>query len=193
VDLKKWTWLALALVLFAGVTGTPAKGQTSYMGVYLDESRTTRCATGTGVYQVEVWVYAYVEGSDGIQSWGFEMNFPPNVDMLSWVANPDAIDEICQPTCPPGESGSFNKCQFGWVWIRRGTFNVTTSDPGVIEIIPHPTSGQIALTGCLGAVYYPTVVSSSYVNYDPTSPECSGPVPVAETTWGVVKTMYRDG
>jgi hypothetical protein len=186
-----WTVLSVVLMLFA-VGG--ANAQSSYMGVYLDEERTTWCASGEGVYQIDIWIYAYVE-EKGILSFGYDISLPPNLDLVSWYSNPHVLLELCDPKfgCPPGEAGGFDECLAGWTWIKHGVFNVLSAEPGVVEIVAHPTSGTIALEGCLGSIYYPTVISSVYVNYDASAPECQGPVPVERSTWGAIKTLYQDG
>jgi hypothetical protein len=165
---EKRIWLMLVLMLIVFTASTPANGQDSFMGVYLDENRTESCVTGEGVYQIGVWVYAKIDAKGGIKSWAFDLSLPPNLEMLTWGSNPNVIPVYCDPElgCPPGISGAFQECQSGWVWIRAGTFNVTSSDQGVFEIIPHPASGNISLSHCDGTVYYPTIVSSAYINYD---------------------------
>jgi len=178
-------------VAVLGLAG-PVRAQ-SYIGLYLDAGRTTWCATGTPVYEAELWIYGLVEVGDGMKGFGFDITWPPNIDPIHWSTNPDVIGVYCDPKlgCPPGRDGVFQHCQRGWTWLMKCTLVVSSSEPAVVLLVPHPVSGVIGFSACDESIQIPLVVSEGvYLNYGPSLPPCSGPVPAAVTTWGAVKALY---
>jgi hypothetical protein len=186
---------ALTLLLCVIAAG-PVGGQPTYMGLYLDEGRTSWCATGTVPYQVELWIYGIIEGGikegGGIYAYAFDLTWSPNVSLADWIDNPHIEPFECLPGyCPPGISGSFDTCLGDWVWLKRIILNVTTSDPALVQIVPVPEYGAVRLHGCNDAIHNAVVVRDVYLNYNPGAPECGSPLAVEESTWGMIKSLYQ--
>jgi hypothetical protein len=88
-------------------------------------------------------------------------------------------------------AGDLMICKINWFFFG-GTFTCDSK----VTVIPAPTSplpGQIAIADC-NFLYRGS--SGGILWVGPTAPDCKGPspcdpVPVAETTWGGVKALYR--
>jgi hypothetical protein len=182
-----------AFAIFLNVaTVLPAGALPGYIGMYLDETRTSWCANGTVPYQIEVMFFAAIEG-DGVFGYGFDLDIPSNLEFVSWDGNPFHRLEICEiDNCPPGVTGAFTKCLTGWVWLRTAVFDVTSPEPAVLEMIGHPENGLVGLANCEDEAVWPAVLTRVYINYGEASPECLQAVPTKRVSWGMVKTRYGD-
>jgi len=179
-------------IIFVSVLTTPANAQSSSIGMYTDEARTSWCVNGSSPYQIEVKFYATIPG-DGIFGYGFDLKIPPNLEFVTWYTTVEHRLEICDPEIGcPGIDGAFVKCQTGWVHLRTAVFNVTSSSPGILETIPHPVSGIVGLSNCASAPFVANVLTRVYINYDPLSSECTMPVPARSASWGRIKALYAD-
>ena len=178
----------------------------TYLGLYADETRTTWCACGTPEYQIDMWVYAILtEG--GIRSYNFDLSYPPNVVVTGLALNRHqdrpitCLPGYCDP--PPGLYGEFDFCfgppRFPVLWLVHGTLNVISSEPGIVELVPTAGTGEKAITPypptfqvtrCFGPSETPRVLTKLFVNYAPSTPECSG-MAVNHKTWGAIKHLYR--
>jgi hypothetical protein len=187
--LKASVWgIAVCVLVICAVH--PVTAQTGYIGVYLDNTRTTWCASGTPPYQVDMWVWALVEGDIGLGGFEFGLTLPPDVE-VDWHANPDVINELCYPGeyCPPQYHGTFSTCMKPgvWIWLEWGTLTVNTNELRVIELIGYPESGVISLWRCDNTSLIPTVLRDAVY----LSPDCVT-LPTRPVTWGAIKALFED-
>jgi hypothetical protein len=198
--------LAVAVILISD----PLFGQeppVTYLGLYADGARTTWCACGDPEYQIDMWVYA-IPGQGGLKAYNFDLSYPSNVVVMNLALNRHRSTPItclpgyCDP--PPGLYGEFDFCLeppkfWDVLWLVHGTLNVISSEPGIVELVPTAGSGEKAVTPypptfqvtrCDGVNESPPVLTKLYVNYGPSTPECSG-MAVNQKTWGAIKHLYR--
>jgi hypothetical protein len=115
-------------------------------------------------------------------------NFPnPNTgNLVTWDSGGN-----CQNTDVAGEG----------VQAIAGFMYVYVYSEGVMEILPRPVSGKLAVAACTSAetVLDPglggsAAFHSTKTGCNPcTDAPCAHPVPVENTTWGGVKAQFKDG
>lgn len=81
IFLYRITLVVLASILIAEIEA-PAGAQSSFIGTYRDESRSSWRTNGSSPYQIDVLFYATIVG-DGILGYGFELIIPPNLDLVT--------------------------------------------------------------------------------------------------------------
>ena len=117
-----------------------------YIGLFAGEDRTSSCVTGTGFYQVEMWIWCL--SSDGGQMCAeFAIQYPSNV-IWSTVTNNDPIISVMLGGLPDAVSVCYNECQYDWIWPFHQRLYVTDSEPSWVEIIAHPEAGQVQFANC---------------------------------------------
>jgi hypothetical protein len=141
-----------------------------------------------------MWVYLLF-GENGAGAYSFDLEIPPNVEVVSMELNRFESPEMClPPDCPEGIYGSFGICwmppRFTSTWVVHATLDVLDANPSQVRIIANPGHGTIRVTDCDGVHETPRVWTNLYVNYEISAPEC-GALPTEPTTWGAVKSMYQ--
>ena len=180
----KWIVIVVALCLLPHLLFAQAP-QNTYLGVFMDDSRTTWCVTGDPPYQAEIWVWA-LPGVAGLKGAAFDLWYPGVVLDGDWVLHPnmDTTPQKCTPPCPDFSRGYLD-CQSSWVWLFHQTILVTSSDHKLIEIRPFPAdSDHVSVWDCDGVEQSAVILSKGYINH-------CGPVPVETKTWGAIKSLYR--
>ena len=165
----------------------------TYIGLYTDYDHTSWCAEGTPPYNIDVWVWLQ-PSERGVSSFGFNLDVPSGYDKISEVPNPIIVPEVTLPgdtTAHFMYSAVFQKCNTSsWVWTYHIQYTIPDNVPDVIEIASHPELGEFAISNCSGGIESCIRLTSAYVNYGPTSPECSY-MAVRESTWGAIKSIIR--
>ena len=124
----------------------------SRMGLYLDEFRTGNCVDGTGSYTFDIWVMCR-PGEAGQTCAEFSVDYPENVIPLEIIPN-DNLVAASMGDPAGGISVCYWHCAVDWNCPFRQSILVTDSSPTVIEITPHPDTGESWFANC--APGYPT-------------------------------------
>lgn len=182
--------ILLGFILCAG----PGPSAGNELALYADQEMTTWCADGTPPYLIDMWLYLNV-GEGGAMGFRFDLEIPPNVEVLSIDVNRYEGPIMClPPDCDQGIAGVFGPCytlpRFPLVWIVRATLHVLDQTPSAVRIVDNPVSGDIAVQRCDLAYERPPVLSDLLVNVPASSPGC-GVIGVEHATWGAIKTLCR--
>lgn len=94
-----------------------------------------------------------------------------------------------------GISHSWTSCRTDHMVIP-GYGRLIAASPGLIELIPHPTTGMISLTTCRGYEYQVIpmgglVHRAGVCGAAGDRVECGGPQRTLPTTWSAIKAMFR--
>jgi hypothetical protein len=180
--MKKVIFIVLTLLLVSGAANA------QFMGIYTADDHSYWCATGVGFYPVEIWIMC-LPGPLGVICNEFSLCYPPNV-IQSTVTKNMTIISVDMGDLPSGWSVCYILCQYDWFWIAHQTLYVTTPDPAVIEVCPHPGVGVYQIANCEPG--YPVepcaVLTNFFVNYGPEEPECQGTA-TEDASWGAIKSM----
>ena len=184
--MKKAILLTVALLLVAGAANA------QYIGLYVDNERSSWCATGVGFYPVEMWIWC-LPGPLGQICAEFMVTYPVNV-ITSTVTWNVPIISVSLGDLSSGLSVCYVNCLYDWHWPAHQTLYVTdpTATYCTIQKHPDPAVEDIQFANCEPG--YPTepttVLTNLYFNYGPTDAECMGTA-VEETSWGAIKSLYR--
>ncbi len=187
---------ALLSVLFclisASVCAAPISQQT-YVALFLDDSHSGWCVTGSPPYSVELWIWV-LPGASGLGAISFDMSYPANVEYVAHTHNPNTPTQAvkCSPPCPYF-AFPLVTCltERSWTWFYHETLLVTSSDPVAIAMTPFPAGNSSIMAGnCQGMEEPAVTYSNIYVNHGPSSPACAG-LGAESATWGAVKALYR--
>lgn len=176
--------MAVFVVLAMGVAA-PAAAQTPNIGVFFDSgwSRMDWDCPGAGVMDT---VYVVARNFNRfVMAVEYSINYPP---AMSWLFDFD-VPEVSIGTTPAGITSGFASPQSGYfpLCVAKAVF-IWTCNECLINNVPCVVSAHPG-TGFLGGVDFP--------NYDlvpavgMTSLVCAT-VPVEETTWGKIKSMYGE-
>jgi hypothetical protein len=188
--------IALFCVALLGAAAAQAQPPTGYVGLFMDESHSYWCASGSPPYPVEMWVCCLPSVNGQICS-EFAVSYPSNVTKSTVTVN-YSIVTVTLPgpvTCYATRCdviACYISCQLGWHWIFHQTLWVMDGNPSCCEIIPHPMVGAYHFANCLpGYPVEPCIRwTSLYVNYAPTAPECLGSG-FEPSSWGSIKALLE--
>lgn len=180
----KWILLALALCVstFPSYAQTPPN---TYIGVYLDDTHTSWCVTQAPPYTVEIWFWA-LPGIEGLLGAVFDIEYHGVELVGDRVYHPNILilPKKCSPPCPSFSRGYID-CQSDWVWLFHETIMVATTEPTTIEVQPFLAQFSDVIAYNCDDVDQPAIVLSTvYLN-------TCGPLPVENTTWGSIKSLYN--
>jgi hypothetical protein len=165
------------------------------VGVYVDNTHSTWCISGTPSYQSEMWVYLTI-GEGGATGFSFDLDLPPNVTLTDLTVGGyhSGPSECMPPYCPTGISNSFGLClappKISYAWLAHGTITVMSEDQGAVEVASTHTLSNLYIVRCDEQHETPRILTSLHVNYGPSDPECSG-MATESMTWGAIKGLYR--
>ena len=164
--------------------------ETGYIGLFADAARDTFCAWGAPVFFFDMYVYC-LPGDHGLKCAEFAILYPES-GIFAGVATPNPALSVAQGNLADGMSCCFLECQWDWQWTHSQTIIVQDATPKIFEIIPSPVPippvYQFANCDTI-PIKYPkepcTKFTNLYVN-------TCGPTAVEETSWGAIKSLYRD-
>lgn len=187
----KRSLLLVVAVLFVSYAAFAQGPPVGYIGLYLDDTGSSWCATGAGFYQVEMWICC-LPSENGQICAEFAMSYPANVIQSTVTTNSPIVSVELGSLAPTGLSTCFIVCQYGWFWSHHQTLWVTDPTQSVVQIIPHPEVGVYQFANCEPG--YPTepciVLTNLYLNYESSAPECMGTA-TEESSWGAIKGLIE--
>jgi len=133
------------------------------------------------------------------------IEYSPNLDVLSWIfCGAAQLPSEDWPTSGSGNLVIFDGCLSGEVEVA-GYFRIAISDPALLKIIGHPSTGVVKLVDCSTEHVYQDL-SQAQVGWislggaaigqdndgcNPALESCApGPVRAHPTTWGKLKAKY---
>ena len=186
--MKKAVLLAVALLLVAGVVNAQQSFPLGYIGLFTGEDHSAWCASGTGMYPVEVWILC-LPGSLGQICAEFMLCSPLNV-ITSTVTWNTPLISVSLGDLDIGLSVCYVACQTDWHWIAHRLYYVIDPSQTMIEICPHPDTGVYQFSNCEPG--YPiepcTKLTNMYLNYTGEDPECQA-MGTEDASWGAIKSM----
>jgi hypothetical protein len=189
--MKKAFLLTTVLLLLPSVVAgqLPKEG---YLGLFVDDVHDRYCKVAGVGDGFLVWVWA-LSSENGIRAAEFTIEYPPCVTETGFMTNPLMPTYVYIGQPGTGISVAFRECHYGWVWLLRTSVFVQEESPCVIRLIPHLGNGRFGFASCV-LPDYPTESAKNftqlYVNHEPCPP--GGPIAVRESTWGAIKSMYRN-
>jgi hypothetical protein len=186
------TWLLSVLMICAASSAVSTQlPPVGYIGLYTDEFHDKWCANGVGMYQVNMWVWC-LPSERGMMCAEFAISYPANVISSTVIWNPEIPIIIDPPPPSEGVTVCFPYCKWDWIWPFYQILWVVDPTPVYVEIIkyPNPMVENIQFANC--EPEYPVEpvkkYTNLYINYDPTSSECSGTA-VESRSWGAIKRL----
>ncbi len=189
--MKKALLLAVALLLVASVASAQQSEPLGYIGLFTGEDHSYWCASGTGMYPVEVWILC-LPGSLGQMCAEFMLCNPANV-ITSTVTWNTALISVSLGDLDIGLSVCYVGCQTTWHWIAHRLYYVTDDAAQTkIEICPHPDTGVYSFANCEdGYPMEPCVkLTHMYLNYTIEDEECQT-MGTQSASWGAIKSMVE--
>jgi hypothetical protein len=176
--------LLIALGLLFCVTTSFAENLPGSICVYADEAGTDcNIVDDGGLVQVHM---LHVRTNGALAS-----QFALDVSATNWTHIGDLWSfYLSIGSSVGGVALAYEACLSGSIHLGMATFFGSSAPPCTeISIVPDPgtPSGKIKAADCSEEIFYPTG-GLAYINPDPT---CQCSVPVSETTWGKVKSLYR--
>ncbi len=99
------------------------------IGLYADVNHESSCASGTGFYPVEMYVWARPTTPKGLQALEFAIQYPSNVapGVITW--NPDVSIYVGNPRDGISLAYAVDRCQSDWTMPFHQTVYVMNQDP----------------------------------------------------------------
>ncbi len=185
--MKKALLLTVALLLVASVASAQESSPLGYIGLFTSEEHSEWCYAGS---MVTVWIMC-LPGSLGQMAAEFMLSNPTNVFPGGVTLNEDLIT-VSQGTLDGGISIAYGTCvpYPNWHWIVSRMYMVMDGEPSMIEIVPHPDTGEISFANC--EEDYPmepcVKLTNLYVNYTIEDDECKA-MGTESASWGAIKSM----
>jgi hypothetical protein len=185
----KQTLLIVVALMVASSTATLAGQGDGYIGLFIDSSHSHSCATGVGLYPVEMWIWT-LPSMNGTICAEFAISYPPNVIQSTRTDNTSIIS-VSLGDLPTGMSVCYIACQWSWHWCFHQLLYVTDPTPTQAEIIPHPDTGLVQLSNCEPGYPGEPVILFTVLKLNQECPP-ENPIGAKETSWGAIKSMYGD-
>ena len=167
----------------------------SYFGLYCDEHHSSRCAAGTGSYEVTMWIWC-LPGVDGLYGVEFAVVYPAGLIPGEVERNPIFPVQIGDLSSVNGVATPASECLKDWTWVFRQTLHVVTSDAmevrlkgstmgGIVYEVPiHTTCGYTR------PICDFRVLNHFYINYSDGELECQT-LGTESRSWGAIKSLFR--
>ncbi|UCF04676.1 MAG: hypothetical protein JSV33_12225 [bacterium] len=169
------------------VTGTVSAQLPSkpYIGLFIDEARSSWCTEGVPLYLVQMYIY-FLPSERGIMCLEFVIEYPQNVIQSTITPHYPSIECWIEGPWDEGVTVCFRDCVMDWTWSHCQDLWVTDLEYSVVRILPHPAVGALQVASCEpGFPVEPcTNFTQLYIN------GC-GPTGVDEASWGAIKSMYQ--
>jgi len=137
--------LFVALVCVVAPAGF-AQAPIGEIGLYADVNRDTCCVSGTGLYTVEMYVWARPTTPKGLQALEFAIQYPGNVAPSTITMNTDVSIALGNPH--DGVSISYLDCRSDWHWAMHQTVYVMNQDPSWAVLVHDQFNTQIVGCDC---------------------------------------------
>ena len=186
--MKRLILAAVILVVFAA--GASAQGTLGYIGLFADDAHSTWCATGTGFYSLEMWIWCLAGGHGQICA-EFMISYPGNVITSTVTQNEDDIS-VTLGDLGSGMSACLKECNEGCLWFFHQTLFVTDAALTFVQVMPHPDVGVLQFANCDEG--FPTepcmALTHLYLNAGQELPECQTTA-TKSASWGAIKGMLE--
>jgi len=180
----------LAVLLFSTAASAQSQG---YIGLFADDTHTSWCGTAATIPGSFTMYIIMLPRADGTKSIEFMLTYPDDPTIIASSESWD-LDYLVMGNLASGVSAVISECQFGWKVVATQLIITTSTNQGIISIVPHPTAGGPWMCECEGlrTEYRAVAFTNLYINYtDGVDPECSETA-TAERTWGAIKNMYTN-
>jgi hypothetical protein len=182
IDVNRLMFVALAVVLCANVAFAQNAG---VIGIYADPDPgppADRAITDAGgLVQLHIWH----AGADQVTASRFKVD----IGGLGWTLIGESWDfTLVVGTGLDGVAISYEYCLSGDIYLGSlNFFGNTAPDCSLVAIVPDPisTTGRVEAIDCAENKIYPIGYAATV------NPDGVCPVPVQETTWGKVKSLYQ--
>lgn len=145
--------LAAALLCALAPAGF-AQAPIGEMGLYADANRESSCVSGTGIYPVEMYVWARPTTPNGLMAVEFAIQYPANVAPGAATISDSASVYLGNPR--DGITIAFLDCQSAWLWVAHQTVYVMNQDPSWAVLVKDPTEPfNPGIIGCDCSLGYP--------------------------------------
>lgn len=154
-------------------------------GVYADSARSADCVAGPAGTEFELFVWAWVPQGTGVSYLTFRFQFPPNLDLSGRPVFDERITRVEFVDFGPGGvewTTIFDGCPSGWILVFRQACTILDE----IESDFTMTEEFCLSRDCDFVLGELNVLNDLSIN----NPGCSFS-PVASSTWGSVKRIYR--
>jgi hypothetical protein len=116
------------------------------IGLYADAAHSTRCVSGEGFYEFDLWVWCRPSDRGQICA-EFRVLYPANVIQSTVTPNASLIS-VMLGDLAGGMSVCYNECQWDWNWPFRQSMYCTDPTQTIIEIWAHPDVGVWQFANC---------------------------------------------
>ena len=190
--MKRLLMIFLAVMLAASAASAQTQG---YIGLFADDIHSVWCGTGFGTTPPLLKMYIFgLPRTGGTFGAEFMIDYPDDPSIIPATVTYHGDVNLTMGDLASGVSIAYNGCIEGWFMIADVDIYTTSPNQVIVQIVNHPTSGNIYFTDCEGArpVYPAVAFTNLYINYtDGVDPECSETA-TAERTWGAIKQMYME-
>ncbi len=164
--------LLISVLTLVSVSSLYAQS-TGFIALSTDPDWFSWCASGSGFYPVEIWVYC-CPSVNGLISAEFSLNYPYNVIRSTVTINSTIVLET-EGSLLDGIKVIYSACQTGCNSPLHQTLYVTDQSKTSIEVASHPAIGVTRFATCEeGNPYHSCCRCFFYINYDSWDPECDG-------------------
>ena len=187
--MRKFMLFAACLFLAAHALSEPAQG-IGRIGLYASDTHDNFCVAGSGMYQVEMWVWC-LPGNNGQICAEFRVQYPTNV-ITSDVTGNAMLNSVTLGDLASGMSVCYVGCQYNWNWPFHQTLYVTSAEVTSARIVAHPLVGVYQFANCMDGFPLEECIGKPglLINVDQSDPKCIGGT--ADATWGAIKGMYNE-
>ena len=180
---------AVTTCLLCGSMSVRADG---FIGLYSDGAHMRCSASGTGLYSVEMWVWAKPDPYRGMIRAEFGISYPDNVFLGSETWNDPIIFQYIG-SISEEILVIFSSCQWDWTWIAHKLLWVTNDIQTQCQVVEHIDFSIRCVRMfdcspgrpdyCVSA--YPSLWLNQHWDH------CEDPIAIEETSWGAIKGMYK--
>lgn len=185
--MKKLILISIALLLVSGAVSAQPVG---YIGLFIDEDRTSSCVTGVGFYPVEIWISCLPNPATGMLCAEFMLTYPPNVIQSTSTTTP--LMCVTLGTIDTGMSACLCECAWSWTWLFHQMLYVTDPTPTEINIVKHPDPYVQCVQFANCDAGYPLECVKVFTKFL-INQECppENPIGTERTSWGAIKGLYK--
>jgi len=132
-------FLIIIIILLVASAASSQLPPIGYIGLYADENRAEnyiQSPTGCAFYPIEMWVWA-LPGENGLKCAEFAVSYPEfGIFPGTLTINPG--NSVVQGNLKDGFIICMTNCQWDWVWLAHHFLIITSLEPMMFVIIPHP-------------------------------------------------------
>ena len=175
----------MVMVLLVSTAVSAQLPPQGYIGLFVNDTHTNWCITGTGSYTLYCFVIPNDDGMKCIEI--STVLSSANIAVFTPLYHPDVAQPVMGGV--PGDlAACFGNCWYDWVQVFSATLFIMAPTPESVTLAPFTGSPYIKILDCLSPATELEAIEFTYV-YTNTDP-CPG-TPNQESTWGAIKNMYE--